>query len=156
MQLTAMSTEEALPITIDSESGHDPAGVRSRPLSFYSTIEGIPERLQPIFESAGAIPTPFFTVEIMENDDCIGVLRAIGDWHELGTHSHPAFIEPDKKHHDYAGLYSLDSQCHCTPEVKFKKLENLKNIFIQRFHKRPLSFCADHTGFNHGSQTSQA
>jgi hypothetical protein len=59
---------------------------------------------------------------------------------------HSAFIEPEKKYHDYAGVDSPDFQCHCPPEVESKKLENLTNLFIQRFHKRPVSFRAGRFG----------
>jgi len=142
-----MSTEKILlTITIDTECDHDPAWARSKPLSFHSIIEGIPNRLQPVFESVGAIPTYLLTVEVMENNGCVEVLRSISGRHELATHLHSAFIEPEKKYHDYAGVDSPDCQCHCPPEVESKKLENLTNLFIQRFHKRPVSFRAGRFG----------
>jgi hypothetical protein len=133
-------------ITIDTECDHDPRWARSRPLTFRSVTEGAPARLQPVFEAAGAVPTYLLTVEVMEDEASVAALRALRGRHELGTHLHSAFIEPEKKFHDYAGVDSPDFQCHCAPAVEFRKLENLTNLFVSRFGRRPRTFRAGRFG----------
>ena len=82
----------------------------------------------------------------MEDDDSVHALRSIQGPHELGTHLHAAFIEPEKKFYDYAGVDSPDFQCHCPPDVEYRKLENLTQLFAQRFGYRPLTFRAGRFG----------
>jgi hypothetical protein len=133
-------------VTIDTECDHDPHWVRSKPLRFDSVTVGVPQRLQPVFEAAGAVPTYLLTVEVMEDDTSVSALRTLQGAFEYGTHLHSAFIEPEKKFHDYAGVDSPDFQCHCAPEVEFRKLENLTNLFVSRFGYRPRSFRAGRFG----------
>ena len=97
-----------LTITIDTECDHDQYWARSSPLQFESIYEGIPNRLQTVFNNVGAIPTYLLTVEVMENTQCLETLRNIQGDHELGTHLHAAFIEPEKNYQDYAGIDSPD------------------------------------------------
>jgi hypothetical protein len=133
-------------VTIDTECDHDPQWVRSRPLTFHSITTGLPQRLQPAFESVGAVPTYLLTVEVMEDEASVAALRGLRGRYEFGTHLHSAFIEPEKKFHDYAGIDSPDFQCHCAPEVEFRKLENLSALFERRFGRRPRSFRAGRYG----------
>ena len=133
-------------VTIDTECDHDPHWVRSKPLRFESINIGLPQRLQPVFQSTGAIPTYLLTVEVMEDPSCVQTLRSLGGAHEFGTHLHSAFIEPEKKYLDYAGVDSPDFQCHCRPEIEFRKLENLTNLFVACFGRRPKSFRAGRYG----------
>jgi hypothetical protein len=143
----ATKTEKVLfLVTIDTECDHDPHWVRSKPLRFESITAGIPERLQPAFDAAGAVPTYLLTVEVMEDEASVGALRALKGRYEYGTHLHSAFIEPEKKFHDYAGVDSPDFQCHCAPDVERRKLENLTNLFVSRFGYRPRSFRAGRFG----------
>jgi hypothetical protein len=133
-------------ITIDTECDHDPKWVRSSPLGFRSVLEGIPERLQPCMRAVGAAPTYLLTVEVMENPDCVATLRKLPGPHELGTHLHAAFIEPEKKFVDYAGVDSPDVQCFCAPDVEQKKLENLTRLFRSQFGYTPRAFRAGRFG----------
>lgn len=132
--------------TIDTECDHDPAWRRSKPLRFESITAGLPDRLQPLFRAAGAVPTYLLTVEVLENAASVAALRTLDGRHELGTHLHSAFIEPEKKFHDYAGVESPDFQCHCSPEVEFAKLENLTRLFFHSFGRRPKTFRAGRYG----------
>lgn len=143
-----------LTISIDTECDHDPNWVRSNPIRFESINEGIPNRLQPAFESIGAIPTYLLTVEVMEDPECVQTLRSLEGDFELGTHLHAAFIEPHKKHHDYAGVDSPDFQCGYTKEIEYRKLENLSNLFVDSFGYRPTSFRAGRYGASGDSLTS--
>jgi hypothetical protein len=133
-------------ITIDTECDHDPRWARSRPLAFRSVIEGLPSRLQPALEAVGARPTYLLTVEVLENPEAVEALRALAGSYELGTHLHSAFIEPEKKFQQYAGVDSPDFQCHCAPNVEYRKLDNLTRLFEQRFGYRPLTFRAGRFG----------
>ncbi|VAW92015.1 hypothetical protein MNBD_GAMMA22-2537 [hydrothermal vent metagenome] len=135
-----------LTITIDTECDHDPNWVRSKPLTFNSITKGIPELLQPAFKQVGAIPTYLLTVEVMEDNDCIAALKSLKGNYEYGTHLHAAFIEPEKKFYDYAGVDSPDFQCQYSKDVEFKKLENLTNLFIEKFGYAPSSFRAGRYG----------
>ncbi len=141
-------------ITIDTECDHDPHWARSRPLRFESVTVGIPQRLQPVFDAAGTVPTYLLTVEVMEDEASVAALRALNGRHELGTHLHSAFIEPQKKFHDYAGVDSPDFQCHCAPELEYEKLKNLTDLFERRFGRRPRSFRAGR--FGAGANTIQS
>lgn len=145
--MTGERTEKVvLTATIDTECDHDPSWARSKPLTFHSITKGVPERLQPAFEAAGAVPTYLLTVEVMEDDDSIQALRALKGRYEFGTHLHSAFIEPEKKFQDYAGIDSPDFQCHCPPDIESKKLENLTRLFENRFGYAPKSFRAGRFG----------
>jgi len=64
-------------ITIDTECDHDPHWVRSSPLTFTSITEGLPNRLQPAFDSVGAVPTYLLTVEVMEDEESVESLRKL-------------------------------------------------------------------------------
>ena len=133
-------------VSIDTECDHDVNWVRSKPLAFESITEGVPNRLQPAFEEVGAVPTYLLTVEVMEDEASVQALKELKGQYEYGTHLHAAFIEPEKKFYDYAGIDSPDFQCSYAPEIEFQKLENLTNLFEQRFGYRPTSFRAGRYG----------
>lgn len=134
-------------VSIDTECDHRPDWSRSDPLTFENIMTGIPNRLQPVFEATGAIPTYLLTVEVMESEDCVYALKSIDGEHvEFGTHLHSAFIEPEKKFYDYAGIDSPDFQCNCSAEVELAKLQNLTRLFTERFGYRPRSFRAGRYG----------
>ena len=142
-----MSTEKVVvTITIDTECDHDPQWVRSDPLRLLSVIDGIPNKLQPVFRSLSAKPTYLLAVEVMENEECVKTLKNIEDEIELGTHLHSAFVEPEKIYYEYAGVESLDYQCHCSPDVEYKKLETLTNLYKSRFDVQPRTFRAGRFG----------
>ncbi len=133
-------------VSIDTECDHDSHWVRSKPLAFESITEGLPNRLQPAFESVGAVPTYLLTVEVLENAACVEALRSLPGKYEYGTHLHAAFIEPEKKFHDYAGVDSPDFQCSYAPDIEYQKLSNLSSLFEQKLGYRPTSFRAGRYG----------
>lgn len=141
-------------ISIDTECDHDPQWVRANPLTFASITEGLPNRLQPAFDSVGAVPTYLLTVEVMEDEESVNALQSLQGQYELGTHLHAAFIEPEKKFTNYAGVDSPDFQCSYAPDVEYAKLENLSKMFIDRFGYAPTSFRAGRYGANHHSINS--
>jgi len=135
-------------VSIDTECDHDPNWVRADPISFESITEGVPNRLQTAFDSIGAVPTYLLTVEVMENKECVQALQALQGEYEFGTHLHAAFIEPQKKFHDYAGIDSPDFQCSYPENIEFQKLANLTDLFEQSFGYKPTSFRAGRYGAN--------
>lgn len=144
--MTDVTEQVLLTISIDTECDHDPHWARSRPLKFDSINQGLPQVLQPAFESVHAVPTYLLTVEVLEDDSAVRTLRGLPGSYEYGTHLHAAFIEPQKKFHDYAGVDSPDFQCGYPPEVEYQKLRNLTELFEARLGYRPTSFRAGRYG----------
>jgi len=141
-------------ISIDTECDHDPQWIRSSPLRFESILEGLPHRLQPAFTEVGAIPTYLLTVEVLEEKECVDTLTTLGGQYEYGTHLHAAFIEPQKKYHDYAGVDSPDFQCGYEPDIEYQKLSNLTSLFRQKLGYSPTSFRAGRYGASADSVNS--
>ncbi|MBX2883591.1 MAG: hypothetical protein KTR32_26795 [Granulosicoccus sp.] len=141
-------------VSIDTECDHDPHWVRADPLSFESINRGLPERLQPVFIELGAVPTYLLTVEVMEDKASVDTLRSLTGRHELGTHLHAAFIEPQKKFHYYGGVDSPDFQCAYPPDIEYAKLSNLTTLFRDCFGYMPHSFRAGRYGASANSLNS--
>ncbi len=141
-------------VTIDAECDYDPNWIRSKPLTFRSIQEGLPERLQPAFAEVGAVPTYLLTVEVLEDDACVQTLRSLQGDFELGTHLHAAFIEPQKKFFDYAGVDSPDFQCSYPPDIEYQKLKNLTMLFENQLGYAPRSFRAGRYGLSSQSLRS--
>lgn len=149
------STEKiVVTITIDTECDHDPQWIRSKPLRFDSILEGLPNRLQPAFESVSAVPTYLLTVEVLEDKACVDTLNDMPGSYEYGTHLHAAFIEPQKKYFDYAGVDSPDFQSSYSPDIEYQKLANLTALFEQTLGHKPLSFRAGRYGASADSVNS--
>ncbi len=149
--MTSKVEKVIVSISIDTECDHDQNWVRSKPLSFESILEGLPNRLQTAFDSVGAIPTYLLTVEVMEDSANVEAIKNMQGQFELGTHLHAAFIEPEKKFYEYAGIDSPDFQCSYAPEIERKKLENITALFTEKFGYKPTSFRAGRYGANHHS-----
>lgn len=143
-----MSSVEEIVVTIsiDTECDHDSHWARSKPLTFHSINEGLPQLLQPAFEQVGAIPTYLLTVEVLEDTQCVKTLLELPGRYEYGTHLHAAFVEPEKKFHDYAGVDSPDFQCSYAPDIEYLKLKNLTQLFERQLGYRPTSFRAGRYG----------
>ena len=144
--MSTLTEKVLLTITIDTECDHDHNWARSNPLMFESIYEGLPNRLQPVFTDVDAVPTYLLTVEVMEDKQSVETINNLKGKHELGTHLHAAFIEPEKKYQDYAGIDSPDFQCNDKPDIEFAKLENLTNLFKAKFGYSPVSFRAGRFG----------
>lgn len=135
-----------LTVSIDTECDHDDRWVRSNPLAFESINRGLPEILQPAFMEVGAIPSYLLTVEVLEDKSCLETLKSLQGDFELGTHMHAAFVEPQKKHFDYAGVDSPDFQCNYPPDVEYQKLKTITRQFEDALGYRPTSFRAGRFG----------
>lgn len=146
--------EVVVTISIDTECDHDPRWIRSNPLGFDSINEGLPNRLQPAFSEVGAIPSYLLTVEVLEDEDSLKTLRALPGEYEFGTHLHAAFIEPQKKYKNYAGVDSPDFQSSYPPQIEFEKLKNLSELFQAKLGYAPTSFRAGRYGASTDSLAS--
>jgi hypothetical protein len=130
-------------ITIDTEIDKSVSWKISSNKSFLSVLDGIPNKLTPLFIHFGAKPTYLLSSEIIENDDCVNILTRIKDC-ELGTHLHGELLEPQRK------AFGLDAtnemQCGYSREMEYQKLKNLTNLFKDKFHYQPTSFRAGRFG----------
>jgi len=143
----AKKTEHVIvTISIDSECDHDSEWTRSKPLTYDSINEGLPNRLQPVFTEVGAVPTYLLTVEVLEDADCVNTLLSLPGDYEYGTHLHASFIEPNKKYTDYAGVACPSFQCNDTEEIEYQKLSNLTQLFEAKLARKPTSFRAGRYG----------
>ncbi len=133
-------------VSIDTECDHDINWARSKPLTFDSINEGLPNRLQPIYREIGVVPTYLLTVEVLEDDTCVNTLKTLQGDFEYGTHLHAGFIEPYKKYHEYAGVACSDFQCNDPEHIEYQKLENLSNLFTEKLGTKPTSFRAGRYG----------
>lgn len=135
-------------LTIDTEADHQwaPYWVKSDPLAFRSVLEGITDRLTPLFTRYGAKATYLLTTEVLESEECCRVLGALGDPHELGTHLHPEYICPEREHAVYAGTRAGKYLSSYDPEIQFQKIDAITRLFNERMRESPASFRAGSFG----------
>lgn len=131
-----------LVITIDVEPDCSLTWNYSNPLTFNGVKTGIKERLQPLFNKYGIVPTYLINNVVLEDDESIHVFQTLEGCYEIGTHLHPEFIEPEKTVHSYAGSKGEANCCHYSPDIETAKIENITTLFIDKFGYRPLSFRA--------------
>ncbi len=125
-----MARKTILIISLDTECDKGPGWKVRQPLSFKNIIEGVPERLQPLFEEFGIKPTYLLSPEVLKNDECVSLFQSLDGSVELGTHLHAEFIEPEATPlADKTDAFQSDF----TPEVEFEKLRNLTGLFADRF-----------------------
>ncbi len=141
-------------ITIDTEADHTADWTKSSPLTFNSVTDAVPNRLEPIFNRYGAVPTYLLAVEVMEDENACCVMKHLKSKHELGAHLHPEYVMPDKKHQEYAGTYATKFSTNYDPEVEKKKIESLTALFKKRFGYAPASYRGGKFGF--GDTTAAA
>ena len=108
-------------ITIDTECDKGKEWKVRQPLSFLNIVEGIPDRLQPLFEKYGIKPTYLLSPEILKDDTCVDLFRSMEERVEFGTHLHTEFIEP---HPDWGTDNTNAFQSDFPPKVEFQKLKN--------------------------------
>lgn len=131
--------------TIDTEIDKSPDWKVSEKETFFSVLDGIPNKLSPVFDKFGAKPTYLLSSEVMENDECISILGDIKNC-ELGTHLHADLVEPERSLYKIRNMRTSAIQCSYSKEIEYKKLENLTTLFIKKFGYRPISFRAGRFG----------
>ncbi len=138
--------EVYLTVSIDTECDHDRNWARSKPLTCHSINRGLPDILQPAFEQVGAVPTYLLTIEVLEDPESVDSLRNLNGNFEYGAHLHAGFVEPQKKHFDYAGVDCSDFQSSYPPEIEYQKLITITNKFEEVIGCKPTSFRAGRFG----------
>jgi hypothetical protein len=129
-------------VSIDTEADHCGTGwVKAAPLRFASVVEGIPDRLAPLFGARGARATYLLTTEVMNDPESVDVLRQVKHA-ELGTHVHGEYVPPDARVPDPSGSQSLDFTCCYPEELERAKLQYITAQFRDRFGKAPVSYRA--------------
>ncbi len=131
-----------LVITIDVEPDCSSSWHLADPLGFESVKTGIKERLQPLFNKYGIIPTYLINNIVLEDNESIGIFKGLGGKFELGAHLHPEFIEPDKSIFNYAGSNMEADCCFYPADIEFEKIKNITGLFKRQFGYPPVSFRA--------------
>ncbi len=131
-----------LAVTIDVEPDCSPSWNYSDPLTFHGVQIGIKDILQPLFNKYGIVPTYLINNVVLEDKGSIEVFKNLQGKFELGTHLHPEFIEPMKTVINYAGSKGEANSCFYEPEIEFEKLQNITNLFFNKFGYYPTSFRA--------------
>lgn len=129
-------------VGIDTECDKGPGWRCERPLAFSAIHEGVAGRLQPLFREHGAKPTYLLSPEVMRDDASVETLRRLDGDHELGTHLHGEFAEPDAFEPDVTQAFQRDY----SPEVERLKLTDTTDLFIRAFGHQPRSFRAGRFG----------
>ncbi len=129
-------------VTIDTECDKSPDWSNSNPLSFKSILDGVPNKLQPLFQTYGIKPTYFLSPEVIQDKDSARIFQSIQEECELGTHLHADFIEPMKTADNFDGMHSDAFQTEFSPSIEFQKLDNLTSLFKSTFNFDPMVFRA--------------
>lgn len=140
-------------VTIDTEIDRSPDWKVSKDETFFSVLEGVPQKLTPLLDRFGAKPTYLLSSEIMEDNNCVNVLENIQNC-ELGTHLHGDLIEPQRKIYKLSGTYNHAMQNFYSQEIEYQKLKTLTDLFIKKFGYQPKSFRAGR--FAAGNNTSSS
>ncbi len=143
-------------ITIDTEADHSLGWTKSDPLIFKSITEAIPNRLEPLFKKYGAIGTYLLTVEVLENDKVLKVIKPLSEPYELGTHLHPEYIEPEKRYLNYAGTYSKEFSNNQNVKVEKEKLTSITKLFEDKIGYAPKVYRGGKFGFGNSTALSLA
>lgn len=128
-------------VTIDTEIDKSPDWRTSDKETFFSVLDGIPEKLAPLFDTYRAKPTYLLSSEVIENKECVTALKTINNC-ELGTHLHGDLIEPKRKVYKLSNAYTLAMQCSYPRKIEYQKLKNLTDLFTKKFGYVPTSFRA--------------
>ncbi len=140
--------EKSFVITIDTEPDCDTSWKRSDPLAFESVLIGIPQILRPIWNKFGIKPVYFVSPEVVRNTQCCEVLKGetqLGA--EIGTHLHSEYIEPQKKHENFAGTLSKEFPCFAySTEIESEKIKNLTDLIEKNLGIHPVSYRAARYG----------
>lgn len=135
--------EVYLTITIDTECDKDSRWRIRRPVTFRGIHDGVGNRLQPLFDRYGAVPTYLLSPEVIADPGSAELFAALGPRAELGTHLHAEFIDPEPVP-DASGTDLMQNSL--SPEVERGKLERLTELFEGTFGHRPTSFRAGRFG----------
>jgi len=129
-------------ISIDCECDKGPGWRTHKPLAFRGILQGVRDRLQPLFRRFRAKPTYLLSPEIMRDAEALEALVHLDGDAELGTHLHGEFAEPGAFEPDVTSAF----QCHYDRETEKQKLKYLTDLFRSSFGQPPRSFRAGRFG----------
>jgi len=130
-------------VSIDTECDKGPGWRVRQPLEFTNVLNGLPQRLQPIFDRHGITASYLLSPEIIRNQACASYFKSLGGRIELGTHLHSEFIPPED---NPATTVTSDFQSDYSQEVEKQKLTNLTSSFVEQFGYAPKCFRAGRFG----------
>lgn len=140
-----MKPSVKLIVSLDTECDKGPGWKVRQPLSFTNITQGVPERLQPLFELFGIKPTYLLSPEVLKDDACVEIFRSLKGRAELGTHLHAEFIDP---YPDWGADNTNAFQSDFPPNIELQKLKNLTELFENKIAYRPTSFRAGRFGMS--------
>ena len=129
-------------VSIDCECDKGPGWRTHKPLAFRGILQGVRDRLQPLFRRFRAKPTYLLSPEIMRDAEALEALVHLDGTAELGTHLHGEFAEPGAYEPDVTSAF----QCHYDRETENQKLKYLTDLFRSSFGRPPCSFRAGRFG----------
>jgi hypothetical protein len=141
------SSRAYLCVSIDTECDKGKGWRSRKPMSFVGVHEGVVKRLQPMFAEHGAKATYLLSPEVLRDDRCLEVFRALESASELGTHLHGEYAEPGAFEPDVTTEFQRDYE----PDVERQKLTYLTDLFIRAFSHQPMSFRAGRFGIGSAS-----
>lgn len=142
-----MNLKVILCVSLDTECDKDINWETRFPLEFRSVVQGIPERLTPLFGQYGIKPTYFLSPEVLYDKACVDVLSQLNNC-ELGTHMHGEFIGPDA---NMNASKTSSVQAEMSLKLESEKLTNLSRLFKEKFGYFPKSFRAGRFGLSKNS-----
>jgi hypothetical protein len=134
-------------VSIDCECDKGPGWRTRKPLAFHGIVQGVRDRLQPLFRRFRAKPTYLLSPEIMRDPQSLEALVHLDGDAEVGTHLHGEFAEPGAFEPDVTSVF----QCHYDRETERKKLRYLTDLFRSSFGRPPRSFRAGRFGIGQHS-----
>jgi hypothetical protein len=134
-------------ISIDCECDKGPRWRTRKPLAFSGILQGVRDRLQPLFRRFRVKPTYLLSPEVMRNARALETLANLEGDAELGTHLHGEFAEPGAFEPDVTSAF----QCHYDRETELQKLRYLTDLFRSSFGRPPRSFRAGRFGIGRHS-----
>ena len=129
-------------VSIDCECDKGPGWRTQKPLAFRGIVQGVRDRLQPLFRRFRAKPTYLLSPEIMRDAQALETLVHLDGDAELGGHLHGEFAEPGAFEPDVTSVF----QCHYDRETEQQKLRYLTDLFRISFGRAPRSFRAGRFG----------
>jgi hypothetical protein len=129
-------------ISIDCECDKGPGWRLQKPMGFAGIVQGIGQRLQPLFRRYRTKPTYLLSPEVMRDAHALETLVHLEGDAELGTHLHGELAEPGSFEPEVTAIF----QRQYDRETERQKLLYLTDLFRSAFGRSPRSFRAGRFG----------
>jgi hypothetical protein len=134
--------EVVLVVSVDTECDKVERWAPRWPLTFASVTEGIVEKLHPVCEQYGMRPTYLLSPEVVRDHECVAALLRLRNA-ELGSHLHIEHMDPGV---DPRGAAPGYFQCQHPASEELDQMQQLTELFRDRFGAQPMSFRAGRFG----------